>query len=145
MKRGFTLIELMVRHRRHRGSLAAIIVPSFSIVRARGDATTCLGNLRSLGTALNAYLADHDMMMPALEAGRADKNENVLVIDNTLDKYVDDQRVFTCPAGRRIAEKSGTSYYWNSLLSKGAGSDPDKPRAPIRGEPQFFRSHHRPE
>lgn len=117
MRRGFTLLELMVAIGVI-AVIAAIIVPSYAIVRARAAQTTCLGNLKALGGALNLYLQDHQMMMPPLEAGRADKNESLPVIDNTLDKYVDDIRVFTCPAGRALAEKSGTSYYWNSLLSK---------------------------
>lgn len=124
MRRGFTLLELLVGIAIV-AVLASIIVPSYGIVRARAASSTCLSNLKSLGTALNVYLQDHQMIMPVLEAGRSDKNEEVPVIDNTLDKYVDDRRVFTCPAGRAIAEKSGTSYYWNSLLSKGAGTEED--------------------
>lgn len=124
MRRGFTLLELLIGIAVV-AVLASIIVPSYGIVRARASSATCLSNLKALGTALNVYLQDHQMIMPVLEAGRADKNENVPVIDNTLDKYVNDQRVFICPAGRALGEKSGTSYYWNSLLSKGAGTDDD--------------------
>ena len=122
MKRGFTLIELLISIGVI-ALLASIIVPSYNIVLARGRQTTCLGNLKALGTALNVYLQDNRMIMPVLEAGRTDKNENVPVIDNTLDKYVDDQKVFICPAGRAVGEKSGTSYYWNSTLSKGLGTN----------------------
>jgi prepilin-type N-terminal cleavage/methylation domain-containing protein/prepilin-type processing-associated H-X9-DG protein len=121
MKRGFTLLEIMVAMA-IAALAAAIIIPSYGIVRARAGSATCLANLKSLGTALNVYLQDHQMIMPVMEAGRTDRTENVPVIDNTLDKYVDDRRVFICPAGRAIAEKSGTSYYWNSLLSKGGGT-----------------------
>lgn len=117
MKRGFTLLELLVSIGVI-ALLASIIVPSYSIVRARANSAGCVNNLKSLGVALNLYLADHEMMMPALESGRADKNENLPVIDNTLDKYVENQRCFICPAGRAMAEKTGTSYYWNSLLGK---------------------------
>lgn len=115
MKRGFTLVEILVTV----GViilLASIAVPSIQITRARADATKCLSHLRSLGVALNLYLSDHQMAMPDIEAGRKDKNEDVKVIDNTIDGYLDDKRAFACPADRTIAAKSGTSYYFNSAL-----------------------------
>jgi hypothetical protein len=39
------------------------------------------------------------------------------VIDNTLDKYVRDNRVFACPADPRFRRGSGTSYMWNVALN----------------------------
>lgn len=114
--RGFTLIELLVSIG-VLALLAAIAIPSLGIARARADAAQCLGNLRSLGVALNVYLGENHMTMPPLAAARADKIEDVAVIDNTLDRYLDSPRVFTCPAGRKIAETTGTSYFWNSALS----------------------------
>lgn len=116
MRRGFTLVELLVAI----GVIAiltGIAIPSLSIARARADAARCLGNLRSLGVALNSYLSDNQMTMPPLAAARADRSEDVAVIDNTLDRYVDNAKVFTCPAGRKLAETTGTSYFWNSALS----------------------------
>lgn len=115
MKRGFTLVEILVSLGII-ALLASIAIPSLRIARARADSTKCVSHLRALGVALNLYLADHQMVMPDIEAGRADKNEDIPVIDNTIASYVDNQAVFTCPAGRAIAEKSGTSYYWNSAI-----------------------------
>lgn len=115
MKRGFTLVELLVSI----GVIAiltSIAIPSMYIVRARADSSKCLANLRALGIALNGYLSDNQMIMPTLEAARPSKAEDVSVIDNTLDRYVDSTAVFTCPAGKKIAETTGTSYYWNSAL-----------------------------
>jgi prepilin-type processing-associated H-X9-DG protein len=115
MKRGSTLLEILVSI----GIVtvvAAIAIPSLRIARARADSAQCVSHLRSLGVGLNLYLADHQMTMPDVEAARASKAEEVPVIDNTIDSYVDHKAAFTCPAGRAIAEKSGTSYYWNSAL-----------------------------
>lgn len=115
-QRAFTLVEMLVAI----GIillLAGLTVPLFSMVKARGDSARCLGNLRALGVALSAYLAEHDSAMPDLKAGRASLNEDVPVIDNTLNTYVDDQRVFACPADRRYSRETGTSYYWNSALN----------------------------
>lgn len=115
MKRGFTLVEVLVSLGVV-ALLAGIAIPSFQIVRARASSTQCVSHLRALGAALNLYLADHQMIMPDIEAGRSDRAEEVPVLDNTLDTYVDSPAVFTCPAGRAVAEKTGTSYYWNSAL-----------------------------
>jgi len=116
MKRAFTLLELLVSIGII-ALLAGIAIPSFTMARARADATQCLGNLRSLGLALNSYLAENQMTMPPLAAARASQTEEVAVIDNTLSQYVDSPKVFTCPAGRTLAETTGTSYFWNSALS----------------------------
>jgi len=115
MKRGFTLIEILVSIGVI-AVLAAIAIPSLNIARARADSAKCISHLRSLGVSLNLYLTDHQMTMPDIEASRASKTDDVPVIDNTIDTYVDNKAVFTCPAGRVAAEKTGTSYYFNSAL-----------------------------
>ncbi len=56
--------------------------------------------------------------MPAIQAGRTSISQNIPVIDNTLNAYVSDSRVFACPADNLgIAAATGTSYFWNSVLS----------------------------
>jgi len=116
MKRAFTLVEMLVTIGVI-ALLAAIVIPSLAVVRARAESAQCMANLRTLGVALNAYLADNQMRLPPLAAARRDRTEEVAVIDNTLDRYLDDQRVFTCPAGRALARQTGTSYFWNSAVS----------------------------
>jgi len=116
MRRGFTLIELLVSLAII-AVIAGLAVPIFATALARADAAKCLGNLRGLGVALNSYLGENQMTMPPLAAARASTREEVAVIDNTLDRYLDSPKVFTCPAGRKIAETTGTSYFWNSALS----------------------------
>lgn len=116
MKRAFTLVEVLVTLGIV-AVLAVIVIPSLGMARARADSAKCMANLRNLGAGLNAYLGDHEMKMPVLAAARADKTEEAAVLDNTLNTYLEDPRVFTCPAGRAQAEKTGTSYYWNSALN----------------------------
>ena len=116
-RRAFTILELLVVLAIV-AILAALIYPVGNRVVESGRAAACVSNLRQLGAALNLYLSEHEMTMPALTAGRSDKSEEMPVIDNTLDRYARDARVFACPADARgIAEKSGTSYYWNAALS----------------------------
>ncbi len=115
--RGFTLIELLVVITII-AVLAAIAVPVSSRVIQSGKAAACIANLSGLGAALNLYLGEHDGRMPPLAAGRQSVTENIPVIDNTLNTYLSDPRVFICPADNAgIGTASGTSYYWNSVLS----------------------------
>lgn len=116
MKRGFTLLELLISIAVV-AVLIGILLPSMSLVRARADATNCLGNLRSLGVALSSYLAENQMIMPTMEAARAEKSEEVAVIDNTLNDYLDADKVFLCPSDGHVGAKTGTSYFWNSTLN----------------------------
>ena len=63
-------------------------------------------------------------MMPPLQAARTSISDNVPVIDNTLNAYVTDPRVFACPADSSgLAASTGTSYYWNSALSSPPASN----------------------
>jgi len=117
MKSAFTVIELLV--------VAVIIavlvglaVPAYTYVLQMGRATGCVSNLRQIGVALNLYLADHNATMPALQAARSSVSDNVPVIDNTLNRYAGDPRVFACPADTAgLASTTGTSYFWNSALN----------------------------
>jgi len=115
--RGWGLLEILLACA-VAALLAALSLPAYRALQARSQSATCLGNLRSLGAALQLYLADHNMIMPVLEAGRSSRDEDVPVIDNTLDAYVKDPRVFRCPADNRLYKLTGTSYFWNSTLSK---------------------------
>jgi prepilin-type N-terminal cleavage/methylation domain-containing protein/prepilin-type processing-associated H-X9-DG protein len=113
----FTLVELLVTIA-VLAVLMAIALPTYQKIAAGGKATACVGNLRQIGVALHAYLGEHNMIMPSLAAGRKRLEDDVPVIDNTLDRYVKDKRVFRCPADRmRYAEQTGTSYHWNVTLN----------------------------
>lgn len=97
--------------------LAALIFPAVQRVKASGQATACVAHLRQIGAGLNTYLSDNGMRMPELRAGRASVEEELPVIDNTLDRYIRDPRIFACPADPKYAKLSGTSYYWNVALN----------------------------
>jgi len=64
MKRtGFTLIELLVVIAII-AILAAILFPVFAKAREKARQTSCLSNLKQLGTALMMYVQDYDEMTP---------------------------------------------------------------------------------
>lgn len=113
---GFTLLELLAVFGVI-AVLAGIAVPAFQRMTESGRATACVSHLRQLGVALNSYLGDNNMEMPTLKAGRSTLTDDVPVIDNTLDKYVTDKSIFACPADRKWADATGTSYYWNVALN----------------------------
>ena len=62
-RRGFTLVELMVAL----GVivvLLSLILPTLNRAREMSKQTSCLGNLRNLGTAFMSYVADNEGLFP---------------------------------------------------------------------------------
>lgn len=114
--RGFTLVEILTTL----GIVAVVIaiaVPAYTTVRRNAHSAACLSNLRQIGTGLTLYLNEHEMVMPTMAAGRKDRSEPIPTIDNTLNVYLPDAKVFGCPADKEFWAKTGTSYYWNSALN----------------------------
>lgn len=117
MRRAFSLIELLVTIALV-ALLAALGLPVIERYADKGRAASCMANLRSLGTALNLYLADNNATMPTLQLARKSTDEDVPVIDNTLDHYTGgSKKVFACPSDRKFATTTGTSYHWNVALN----------------------------
>ncbi len=115
--RGFTLVEVLVVLA-VLAALAGVGVAVGRTVLARSRQAACLGQLRGLGAALEAYLQDHQRKMPELAAGRASKAEDgPPVLETALLPYVENPQAFRCPADRREFARSGSSYLWNSTLS----------------------------
>jgi prepilin-type N-terminal cleavage/methylation domain-containing protein/prepilin-type processing-associated H-X9-DG protein len=114
--RGFTLTEMLVVIAII-GILAGVGYPLTRSFVAKSREATCIGNLRSLGVALQSYLQDHNDKMPNLLMGRASKSEDVPVLDTTLLAYLGSAEAFHCPEDKVQFEKTGSSYSWNHLQS----------------------------
>lgn len=112
----FTLIELLVVI----GVivlLIAIAVPVIGKARQAAVTTACLSNARQVGVLLNAYLAENDGRLPALQ-NRELKTDPLPAMDNTLVRPGDSLAAFACPADeKKLHETSGTSYFWNFTVN----------------------------
>ncbi|MEM7014893.1 MAG: prepilin-type N-terminal cleavage/methylation domain-containing protein, partial [Verrucomicrobiota bacterium] len=95
---GFTLAEILVVV-----TLSLILIgiafPTYHYILQRAHGTDCQAHLRQMGTALNGYLADHDLQMPVMRAARADKGEESSetvppTLDELLLDYIDHVDVF---------------------------------------------------
>jgi len=107
-KKGFTLIELLVVIAII-AILAAILFPVFSRAREKARQTTCLSNLKQIGTGALMYLQDWDEKFPPLDHQclfGGNPGEWCGVAANpylkwpvVFDPYVKNRAVYLCPSG----------------------------------------------
>jgi len=98
--------------------LATIGVPTFRLIKANARSAACSGKLREIGIGMNNYFLDYGMTFPTLVAARESKEEEVPALDTVLLEYVGDEYSFECPADHEgIFKKTGSSYFWNSLVN----------------------------
>jgi prepilin-type N-terminal cleavage/methylation domain-containing protein/prepilin-type processing-associated H-X9-DG protein len=119
--RGFTLIELLVVIAII-AILAAILFPVFAQAREAARKTTCVSNLKQLGSATMMYSQDYDERFPLLEDGSAAR----MTVANLLDPYIKTSKkninglggnlwpedsVWRCPSGFTYNFGNPNSYY----------------------------------
>lgn len=134
MRRGFTLTEMLVVLAII-AALAGIVIPVSRSMIEKSHEAACLGQLRSLGAALEGYLQEHQQIMPDLAMMRSSKTDDLQVLETVLLPYVESPEAFKCPHDREQFEKTGSSYLWNPTQSElpssrleffGIESRPDK-------------------
>jgi len=144
-RRGFTLIELLVTV-----AIITVLLALASRVAAKVYEGSlkgrCIGNLRTIGAALQSYITDSNGVLPpmsAMEDPFDPGNKNVLVAQKVLMAYTgidtaqsmptEDNAVraygpWICPADRVARDKAApksprwkcyNSYYVNSYVGKG--------------------------
>jgi len=108
---GFTLIELLVVVAII-AILAGLLFPVFSRAKASAKQSTCLSNLKQIGSALALYAADYDDKFPhAVDASDRYRPEiwsehpdfqaripYMPLLHETLQPYVKNREIFRCPA-----------------------------------------------
>lgn len=107
--RAFTLIELLVVIAII-ALLAAILFPVFSRARENARRSSCLNNMKNLGTAIMMYATDYDEMLPYEEYAWNTTGKNHW--DKMVFPYVKNVQVFQCPSGtgQQINVENGTDW-----------------------------------
>jgi prepilin-type N-terminal cleavage/methylation domain-containing protein/prepilin-type processing-associated H-X9-DG protein len=119
-QRGFTLVEVIVCLAVV-ALLASLTIPAADRIRASARSAHCSGNLREIGLALSNSFQDKGLAFPVLAPAREGRDEFIEgfpTLDVYLIDYVQDEKVFRCPADHEgFFERTGTSYFWNSLVN----------------------------
>jgi prepilin-type N-terminal cleavage/methylation domain-containing protein len=122
-RRGFTLIELLVVIAII-AILAAILFPVFARAREQARKTTCLNNLRQIGTAILMYAQDYDERLPPQAVG-AQPSLAAFGWADLIYPYVKNEKVFDDPSATNRMEMNRTinpPRFYRTIGGSGAAS-----------------------
>ncbi|GIV18363.1 MAG: hypothetical protein KatS3mg023_0114 [Armatimonadota bacterium] len=100
MKRnGFTLIELLVVIAII-AILAAILFPVFAQAREKARQSSCVSNMKNIGTAMLMYQQDYDEQFcpPMVGLGGSDRWDDTMTWDRLIQPYMKNLAILTCPS-----------------------------------------------
>lgn len=132
---GFTLIELLVVIAVI-SLLAALLFSAFARARENARKTSCLSNLKQLGTGVLLYTQDYDELLPCTTGGNPGTgvaggwmfystfgvaNGAFDATKGSLFTYVKNRQLYVCPSDS-AARRTGNSYAYNACLAENAGT-----------------------
>ncbi len=94
-------------------SVLMLLLPAISRSRASSEKVICVGNLRKLGTAIQAYATEHDGSLPPASLGSVGTLEELLT--PYVGPWVDASRLiandtFYCPTSVRLGSPPKNGY-----------------------------------
>jgi prepilin-type N-terminal cleavage/methylation domain-containing protein/prepilin-type processing-associated H-X9-DG protein len=104
--RGFTLIELLVVIAIIL-ILAAVLFPVFARARENARRASCQSNLKQLALAMTMYTQDYDGRLPAYQHNGSATWNRIYI---SLDSYVKNSQIYTCPSAPTNTVSVGSAY-----------------------------------
>lgn len=117
-RQGFTLIELLVVIAII-AILAAILFPVFARAREKARQSSCLSNLKQIGTALMMYADDNDQTYLRVHGSLPGNpgHDEVLPWYPSLQPYVKNDKIFRCPSHPKQYPSNDTDYVINGYFA----------------------------
>ncbi len=106
------------------GLLATVAMPEMTKTIDRARSVGCMGNLRQIGVAVTAYVADNDGKYPLIEPNpdqpvypedEKDGPQAKPLLEE-LEPYGVNKQVLKCPSDKTFFAERGTSYQWRPII-----------------------------
>lgn len=115
-KSSFTLLELLITIGII-ALLAGILFPVMSQVRASARRTSCMNNLKQIGTGLELYGAASSYRLPDPAPGSQDPAAGPPVMEVLSPHLSNNRKIFFCPSDPLGETRENGSYDWNTLAN----------------------------